>query len=120
MSVVTHAEALEAVRMLRASVEALADDVQFSETAKNPDGGAHVVIADGAIRPEGEVRQPWPGLDEACIQSLRVAESLRAAQAGSYGAVLYWRIPPELEFDERYGRFGIYMRLSFSAKLNDP
>ena len=110
---VTSKEMTDRVATLKNAIEALADEVRSSDTSKNDSGIAHVTIADGRLKPEGESRGPWPGLEQACVLSLKAAEEVRQLQGGDHAA-LYWRIEPELEYDDTRGLYGLYMRLSFA------
>lgn len=110
-----------AVAKLKTDIEALATEVRSSDGALNDVGDQHFVIANGAVKPEGEARVPWPGLEKACADSLAVATTLSAHHRGD-SVTLFWRILPEWEIayseQAKSDQPGLYLRLSFA--INAP
>ena len=105
-----------AIAALRKDIEALATEVRFSDLARNDTGDLHTVIANGVVKQEGAPYAPWPGLKEACANSLAIAQTLSAHHRGDT-VTLFWRIVPEWEDDTETGQPLMYMRLSFANNV---
>lgn len=108
-----------AVAKLRTDIEALATEVHLSDNALNDFGGQHTVVANGAIRQEGELSAPWPGIGVACAKTYEIAASLSAHHKGDQ-VTLFWRIFPKWESVEGEDEDGpttlykTYARFSFA------
>ena len=78
-------------------------------------------IGDRAFAPTGEGyitmlsgEQAWPTASAAVIEWMRSIDAY--GKTKPKGAVLYWRIPPEIERDHRAMTWRVYSRLLISDK----
>ena len=66
---------------------------------------------------EGKVRELASDEETACRQAWSCFLSYAASRTENSGGVLYWRIPPMLEWSSDRTRCAVYMRLLISNRI---
>lgn len=100
----------EKLRALRDAVEEMAEGVALSDRAYNMFRTPHVVFANGAIKPEGEIAAQAATVDDAILSTLEAIESYKETIGSRVW--LTWRAYPELA-DDLTDRPVVRCRLSF-------